>query len=157
EVCARCHRKIAQTYHQHPMGRSIEPMSLAVRHERYQADTHNPFEKFGFQYQVKRRGEGVFHSEKRRDESGRLVAETSAEVKFALGSSAHGRAYLIDRDGYIFQSPINWYTQAQRWDTAPNVTEPFSHAHFFRPAAPACLHCHGDAVEPIGHTANHYR
>src|SRR5690348_7016201 len=25
EACARCHRKLAESYHQHPMGRSLAP------------------------------------------------------------------------------------------------------------------------------------
>ena len=27
EACARCHRKLARTYHQHPMGRTLVPLT----------------------------------------------------------------------------------------------------------------------------------
>jgi Flp pilus assembly protein TadD len=156
-ACARCHRKLTDSYNQHPMGRSLTPMAVAARQERYGPDTHNPFTKFGFEYRIERRGDRVFHRETRRDGGGRVLAHTAAEVQFALGSQAHGRAYLIDRGGYVFQSPINWYAQADHWDTAPNVTEELSHAHFYRTAVPQCLHCHGDGVAPVGHTVNRYR
>ena len=47
---------------------------------------------------------------------GRVVARNEAEVKFVLGSGNQGASFLIDRDGFLFQSPISWYARPGRWD-----------------------------------------
>jgi tetratricopeptide (TPR) repeat protein len=152
-ACADCHPREARTYRRHPMGRSFAPMAEVVDHERYGADVHNPFTKFGFDYRVERDGERVFHREIRRTADGRLLCDSRVEVHYALGSGAHGRSYLIDRDGYLFQSPISWFTQAATWDISPGFSET---QHFERPILAACLFCHANDAVPVEHTFNRY-
>src|SRR5262245_4109104 len=109
EACAACHGDKAETYRRHPMGRSFAPVASAEPLERYDPAAHNPFDRFGSHFLVERQGERVSHKEVRQDPRGRVLAEVAAEVQFALGSGARGRSYLIDRGGYLFQSPISWY------------------------------------------------
>ena len=47
-----------------------------------------------------------------------------------LGSGRQGASYLIDRDGFLFQSPISWYAQQRRWDLSPGYQK--TNAHFDR-------------------------
>jgi Flp pilus assembly protein TadD len=154
EVCAGCHAGHAETYRQHPMGRSTAPVAHAAALERYDAAANNPFEKLGFHFRVERRGDRVFHKESRRDAQGRALTEFEAEVEFAIGSGRRGRTYLIHRNGYLFQSLLSWYAQKGVWDFTPG----FELAeHFERPARLSCLFCHSNRVEPVPHTVNHYR
>jgi Flp pilus assembly protein TadD len=154
ETCAECHPSQAETYRQHPMGRSLAPVSQVAASERYDAAAHNPFEQLGFEFAVERHGERVFHKERRRDVQGRVLTELEAEVHFAIGSGTRGRTYLVDRNGALFQSPISWFSQLGVWDLTPkfDVLE-----HFERPAQPECLFCHSNQVEPAEHTLNQYR
>src|SRR5258708_18429279 len=108
DACATCHIEHAKTFRQHPMGQSLAPIARATPVERYDAAAKNPFDKLGFQYRVERRGERVIHHETAADAEGRPVVEAEAEVHYAVGSGAGGRTYLIDRDGFLFQSPITW-------------------------------------------------
>src|SRR5205814_1122960 len=121
---------------------------------RYDTAAHNPFEKLGFEFAVKRHGDRVWHQERRRDAQGRVLTELDAEVHYAIGSGTRGRTYLVDRDGALFQSPISWFSQTGVWDLTPqfDVIE-----HFERPAQPECLFCHANQVEPVAHTLNRYR
>ena len=52
-----------------------------------------------------------------------MLAEIEAEVRFALGSGTRGIAFLIERDGFLFQSPIAWFAQQGRWDISPGYGE----------------------------------
>ena len=90
------------------MGRSLAPLAAAVPIERYTEAASNPFSTPGFRYQIERRGKRSWHKETVIAQ-GRAVAETRAEVQFAVGSGHSGRAYLIDREGWLFSSPITWY------------------------------------------------
>jgi Tfp pilus assembly protein PilF len=153
-VCAECHGDIEKTYHRHPMGRSFAPLSQAAAVERYDRAAGNPFEKDGFEFLVERRDDRVFHRELRRDPQGRTVLDVPVEVQFAIGSGTRGRSYLIDRDGYLFQSLLSWYSQPGVWDLTPGFVV---REQFERPAQAACLFCHCNQVEPVADTINRYR
>ena len=80
----------------------------------------------------------VFHKATRRGADGTVLAEIEAEVRFALGSGTRGIAFLIDREGFLFQSPIAWFAQRRRWDVSPGLRR-VRHAAELRAADPARL------------------
>jgi predicted CXXCH cytochrome family protein len=153
-ACAQCHPDQAESYSRHPMGRSLAPVSQASALERYDQAAHNPFEKEGLQFFVEKRGLQMLHQETRRDTQGRVLTRLDGEVQFAIGSGTHGRTYLLERDGYLFQSPISWYSRKGVWDLTPSF-QPAE--HFDRPAQADCLFCHANQVEPIEDSLNRYR
>src|SRR5262245_32912343 len=116
DVCMRCHQAMADSYRKHPMAHSLAPIAQAKPLERYDANAHNPFDAMGFRYEVDRSEHGVIHREKRLNSKGQLVCEMKEEVQFALGSGIRGRSYLIEHDGFLFQSPISWYAGTNVWD-----------------------------------------
>jgi hypothetical protein len=151
EACAGCHRALTNSYHQHPMARSLAPAAKASALERYDTNAHNPFEAQGFLYRVDRQGERIFHHQTAA--AGGVQAE--AEIAFAVGSGRRGRAYLIEHDGYLFQSPITWYPLKGIWDLSPGYDE--ANPHFSRPIIADCLFCHCNQAEPDRHAANRYQ
>ncbi len=155
EVCNRCHREMAEAYHQHPMARSLAPLGGAESIEEYGAQAHNPFDALGFRYEVGRSAQKMVHFEKRIDSKGRLIGEIKAEIPYALGSGTRGRSYLVNHDGFLFQSPISWYAGSQTWDLAPNYRK--LNQHFNRPVPDECIYCHANRAEPIEGSLNHFR
>jgi tetratricopeptide (TPR) repeat protein/catechol 2,3-dioxygenase-like lactoylglutathione lyase family enzyme len=154
EVCASCHLSIAESYRHHPMGRSLAPIAAIAREERYGKETRNPFEQFGFQFLVQPRDNKVFHQQLLRDAKGQVVAERVDEVHFVLGSGANGHAYLFDRDGYVFESPISWFSQKQIWDISPGFKELSLSG---RPITANCLFCHCNRANSMKDSLNHYQ
>jgi predicted CXXCH cytochrome family protein len=154
-ACAVCHADKEETFRQHPMGRSLAPVSAAAPLEDYGPAAHNPFETSGFRYLVKRRGNLVFHQETALDRQGKEVSETTAEVQFAVGSGQRGRAYLINREGYLFASPLTWYPAEGLWDLSPGYER--RNPHFGRPVTPDCLFCHSNYADHLENTINRYR
>ncbi len=150
-ACTRCHAEIAETYSRHPMGRSLAPIASE------KDDRGGPvrFEALGFEYSIENRDGHVIHREARRDASGRLIAQNEAEVRFAMGSGRQGVAYLIERDGFLFQSPISWYCAARRWGLSPGYEK--ANVHFDRPVQEDCLYCHANRAQPVAGTVNRYR
>ena len=41
------------------------------------------------------------------------------ELLYYIGSGRRGLSYLFAQNGFLFESPINWYGHDQRWDMAP--------------------------------------
>jgi len=153
-ACFRCHAEIGESYRLHPMGRSLSPITLATDSTVENAAGAPLFEAGGLQYSVENRGGHVIHLETRRGASGGIVTQSTAEVQFTLGSGRQALAYLIERDGFLFQSPITRYVQAGRWDLSPGYEK--KNLHFERPVITSCLFCHGNRVENVAGTVNRY-
>jgi hypothetical protein len=141
--CAGCHEEIAKSYAQHPMGRSIVLAADLAGRQRYSPDTHNPFDAFGRQFRVERRGEQVWHRQAVLDDAGKPAAELSHDVRWVVGSGAKGYSYLTERDGYLLQTPVSWFTQKQRWDLSPGFSPPLLAGRIV-PAS--CLYCHTNGL-----------
>lgn len=152
-ACARCHKEITQTYRQHPMGRSLAPID-APGAATGDGKVGDVFESDGFHYGIERRDGKVFHRETLRDGDGKAVTEVEGEARFVLGSGSHAISFVIDRDGYLFESPLTWYSQAEKWDLSPGFGE--LNGRFERQIRPGCLYCHANRFQPVSGSVNHY-
>jgi predicted CXXCH cytochrome family protein len=153
-VCANCHQDITDVYAHHAMGRAMYPTPSAPELERYQDPASNPFTYGPLRYDIERRGDKVFHIETLSDQDGTVLARLEAEAEYAIGSGTRGRSYVVNRDGFLFESPISWYTQKQRWDLSPGYHQ--SNSHFQRPIQTACLFCHCNFAHESPNTINRY-
>ena len=155
-ACARCHREIAEAYHSHPMGRSLAAIADTSGGAPTNVTTGLPIENKGIEYTIMRRDGRVFHKATRRDSDGTLLTEIEAEVQYALGSGTRGTSFLIDRDGFLFLSPIAWFAQQKRWDISPGYGEFATRPTFERAIQPDCLFCHANQFRPVTGTLNRY-
>ncbi len=154
-ACAKCHPKFSETYHQHPMGRSLANLKSGFPLERYDEAAHNPFQIAGATYRVNRLTEGVRHSESLVDLKKDVLAEMAAPIALAIGSGQNGRAYVVEREGSLVASPISWYPKKEVWDLSPGYEK--HNPHFGRPITPDCLFCHANRAEHVPGTTNRYR
>jgi tetratricopeptide (TPR) repeat protein len=75
---------------------------------------------------------------------------------YFIGSGHRGRTYLFAVDGFVFESPINWYGQRRVWDMAP-AFQTVRQIPLNLPALPGCLSCHtSNAQTPAPGTENKY-
>ena len=154
-ACAECHADRAETYREHPMGRSLVPVAQATPIEHYEPAARNPFTASALHYAVTRRDGRPVHHEWAAGPDGKVLAETAAEVQFAVGSGTRVRNYAVDRDGYLYLSPVTWYPESGRWDLAPSFDK--YNQHFGRQMVPGCLFCHSNYAEHVPDTVNRYR
>lgn len=155
-ACVRCHREIAEAYSSHPMGRSLAPVGGPEEDPPTGAAPGLPVEVKGLRYTVERRDGRVFHKAMRRDSAGEVISESEAEVRYALGSGRHGINFLIERDGFLFLSPIAWFAQERRWDLSPGSEGRSQPTNFERAVHPECLFCHTNQVRPVAGPMNRY-
>jgi predicted CXXCH cytochrome family protein len=152
-VCKDCHLEIAESFSRHPMSRSVQPIAKVASGQRYDQAVHNPFDALGARFLVVPFGPRVWHRESRLDEKGQPVYERDLEVHYAIGSGNHGYSYLTERDGFLFQTPVSWYSQKKIWDISPGFSPPLLPG---RPVLNECLFCHADRVEPYEGLQNRY-
>lgn len=86
-------------------------------------------------------------------ERGGLRAEHDAA--YVIGSGNHAFGYLIAVKGYLFQSPLSYYTGRRIWDMAPGYEQAPS-PDFSRPATSECLTCHVGRARLVAGTLNRY-
>ncbi len=152
ERCADCHADKARSFAEHPMGRSLlpanqmPPLPEDARHD-------NPFEALASRFQVVHEAGRVWHRRALLDPAGRPLVEQAWPVDYAIGSGLHGFSYLSDRDGYLFQTPISWYSQKEVWGLSPGFGP--SHAAG-RAVLPECLFCHANRADHIDGSVNRY-
>jgi predicted CXXCH cytochrome family protein len=153
EVCAACHSDQAVPYRRHPMGQSLAPMNKAFALERFDAAHHNPFTAFGFEFLVENQAGKQLHKEIRQDPHSSARTEYVSEVAYALGSGSRARSYLIDRQGYLFESAMTWYSQKNIWDLSPGFE---GNPHSDRPITADCLFCHSNHADAIEGPVNKF-
>lgn len=152
-ACADCHADISRSYHRHPMARSLAPIGEVKETQFYDAAHHNPFSALGDTFAIDRREQRIWHSEKRLDAKGRALYTFETEVAYSIGSGTHGRSYLSDRDGYLFQTAISWFAQKRIWDLSPGFDRD---ALSGRPVSGECLFCHANRTRFQVGSLNHY-
>jgi predicted CXXCH cytochrome family protein len=153
-ACTECHAAIALTYRQHPMGQSLVPVAARQPLERCDRAANNPFTSLGLEFSCETPAGRMVQRAVRRDGTGRPAAELVYEIGYVLGSGTRGRAYLWQRDGYVFQSPLSWYTQKHGWDLSAGFEAFYPQE---RGVADLCLFCHANQAEAVEASRNHYR
>ena len=150
EACQRCHESVAAEYHGHPMSRSLTSISELVRQEGKIEDAL--IEPTGpRKYRVRYEDGRLWHHEFLPDgDTGPPVYDQAVEVTHAMGSGTRGRAFLLERNGRLFASSLNWFAGIRGWGLAPGYS-PERHRRFDRESGDGCLFCHvGRVNHPQG-------
>ena len=138
-VCAPCHREIYARYRQTPMANA----SGLARDGFIPGEfTHTAS---GVHYRVTEEGGRVWLNYQRSASTPDRALNGRQEFRYFLGSGKRGRTYLFEREGYWFESPINWYSKKKIWDMAPNL-QTAREMPLTLPVDPGCLHCHASNV-----------
>jgi Cytochrome c554 and c-prime len=147
EACARCHAEIYESYQQTAMAHASGPALDALT----QADfTHK---ESGIHYRIYSEGGQEWLSF---DRPGDPEVRGKRELLYFIGSGRRGRTFLFETDGFLFESPVNWYANKQMWDTAP-AYQSAREIPLNLPAYASCLECHVSGMQPpLKGTENRY-
>ena len=77
-------------------------------------------------------------------------------VAYVIGSGNHAFGYLVDVGGYLFQSPVSYYSKKRIWDVAPGY-EGDRNPDFTRPVTMECLLCHSGRPLGVDGTLNKFQ
>jgi hypothetical protein len=149
-ACVECHVEIAESFARHPMGRSLFPMSEALASQPPLDKAR--FEAFGRRVWASREGDKVFHHVAMYDGKEKLY-EQRFEARYVVGSGTHGYSYLEERDGFVYQTPISYFTINGLWAISPGFREQTLHG---RPVIAPCLSCHANGLKMVPGVANKF-
>lgn len=146
EACAKCHAAIARRYAQTPMAQSsgVVTDEMATGEFVHQAS--------GVRYRITKDKGAVWLEYQR---SGAAALQGRRQLHYFIGSNAAGRSFLLALDRFLFQAPVTWYAQANKWDASPGY-EADRELRLNRPIDANCLYCHTSQAQPIFGTLNRY-
>jgi tetratricopeptide (TPR) repeat protein len=153
EKCGKCHPKIAENYARHPMARTLASMSSLTDSLPYDRMHDNPFQALGSEFRVERQHARVRHRQIRQDDTGKVVFDVDMDVAYVLGSGSHGHSFINNRDGYLFQTPISWFSQQKKWGLSPGFGGELLAG---RPVPGKCFFCHANHSLPREGFENRY-
>jgi Tfp pilus assembly protein PilF len=147
QACASCHQAISDSYARTAMARTSGPALGNVIEGTFR---HPPS---GVSYRIYREGSAAFLSYQRADPS---LLHGRQMLKYYVGSNTRGRTFLFDIDGFLYQSPINYYAAKHLWDMSPGYTQ-LREMELNHPVDATCLFCHASRVQPrVTGTVNRY-
>lgn len=154
QTCLPCHTETVNSFLKTGKGRSFYPVSKSNFIENWKSDP--VYDKIlDLYYQPKKTGMDVSILEFRL-ENGDTIHKRMEKIDFVIGSGNQTRTYLFERNGYLFEIPLTWYTRKAIWDLSPGY-ENGSNNRFEREVGEECLYCHNSDVEAIPYSSNRYK
>jgi tetratricopeptide (TPR) repeat protein len=145
--CIPCHKSVVDSYAQTAMARTSGLASSGLIEGSFH---HRPS---GVSFRVFQEGGMARLSYDR--SSGPPLHGVQA-LKYYVGSNTRGRTYLFDIDGFLYQSPVNYYAARGLWDMSPGYAQ-LTEMELNHAADSTCLFCHASRVQrPIDGTINRF-
>ena len=140
-VCAECHADKAESFADMGMARSMYRPAKDNTIEDFDAVAyyHEPSQRH---YEMEWRDGGMWFQRYGNTADGTKIDEFNVKVDWIMGSGNHVRVYLYQTpDGAMFQLPLAWYTQTNKWAMAPGY-ESAKHDGVLRDIHQRCIGCH---------------
>ncbi len=153
ETCRSCHSNVHSTFIHTGMGKSFGIATLEKSAAEYGTHALVYDEKSNFYYKPYFQNDSLYIREFRL-ENGDTVHQRTEKVSYIVGSGQHTNSHIVDINGYIYQAPVTYYTQEERWDMAPGFRE--GNERFDRFLTTECITCHNHFPEPVAGALNKY-
>lgn len=143
-ACSRCHAEIYRRFSQTSMGRSMSPVT-----PKYLERTSGSYVNEGLQrrFEVYTKDGKLYQSESGIGADGKQSFEDAHPVDWIIGAGMNGFGAILQRDQYLFQAPLSFYTKAGNW--APSPGYEFADLGFDRPITAGCIFCHSGRSNPV--------
>lgn len=144
--CITCHAEAHASYRETAHSQALD--TVRVGDEPPDGEFEDP--KSARFYRIHRTDRALYHEESIRTATGERLVLADLAVSHVIGSGRFSRSYLIERDGFLYESPATWYAQSKSWGLSPGYER--SNRGFTRPAEARCLSCHAGRIEPVDHS-----
>jgi Tetratricopeptide repeat len=145
-VCAQCHAEIFNRYSQTSMGRSMSVVTPELlRTIPVEASVYD--EKIDRHFEVHAQDGTLYQTEFQAKPGQQPSFRATHQLNWILGSGMNGFGGIVQRDGFLFQSPLSFYSKTNGWALSPGYE--FGDYGFSRPILAGCIFCHSGRPRPI--------
>lgn len=152
-TCKSCHANVHETFIHTGMGRSFDHAMLQKTAAKYGPHAIVYDSVRNFYYHPFFKGSTMFVLEYR-IENGDTTHHRLEKISYIVGSGQHTNSHIINENGYLYQAPVTWYTQEQRWDLAPGFHE--NNSRFGRWLTAECITCHNHLPKQVPGSLNRF-
>jgi hypothetical protein len=154
-TCKSCHYNIFETYSKTGMGQSWDLANHEKSAADYSAQKALVYDTFKNLYYKPFWEKDSLYIEEFRLYAKDTVHKRKELVKYIVGSGQHTNSHIIERNGYLYQAPITYYTQKGKWDLAPGF-EHGKNTRFDRKIELECISCHNAYPSLVEGSINKY-
>jgi hypothetical protein len=141
DACKSCHLDIYNTFIETGMGQSFAPASRQKSAAKYKHTQPVYDAHLGFYYLPFWIGDSLYIKEFQLGPNQDTLHQRVERVDYIIGSGQHTNSHLSSKNGYLYQLPLTWYTQLQKWDLPPGF-ENGRNVRFSREIGLECMSCH---------------
>ena len=154
ETCMTCHANVHASFKKTGMGRSFGRAGRSRSDAHFGPDALVYDSAANFYYHPYWDGDTLKVLEYRLGESGDTVHRRIEQVDYIIGSGQHTNSHMMQKNGYLFQVPVTYYTQKKIWDMAPGFRG--TRSRFGRAIGMECLSCHNALPQAVPGSENKY-
>ncbi|MCF8429743.1 MAG: tetratricopeptide repeat protein [Bacteroidia bacterium] len=154
QQCRACHAAIYNSFIETGMGKSFDlatPQKSSADFTKH----HVVFDKFKNLYYHPYWENNVMYILEYRLQGNDTIYKRTEKVDYIIGSGQHTNSHLMNVNGYIYQLPLTWYAQLQKWDLPPGF-ENGNNSRFSRTIEFECMSCHNAFPSVTDFTANKF-
>ena len=140
ETCATCHEDKAASFRHTGMGMSFSTATKAHSSADFKGQHLVYDSATRFYYQPYLKATEIWVKEFLLHKSD-TIHQLDIKIDYIVGSGQHTNSHLLNRNGYVYQAPLTFYTQEGRWDLPPGF-ENGNNARFNRMIDVECMSCH---------------
>lgn len=148
KTCATCHQDKHETYVHTGMGLSFDNATKHKSSASFGAQ-HQVYDSFQNLYYYPHWKNDTLYIKEYRLNGSDTTHQLDVHINYVVGSGQHTNSHIFSHNGYLFQAPITFYVQEQKWDLAPGF-ENGNNSRFSRILNTECISCHNamPAMEP---------
>lgn len=106
-------------------------------------------------FEVVRRDGALFQSQYSRDADGKDIFRQDRKLDYVIGAGDNGFGFLVQRDHYLFEAPLSYYSATHSWGFSPGFE--IQNRGFTRPILDRCIVCHSGRANPVVGQAGLYK
>ncbi len=139
-TCASCHEDKHSTFIHTGMGLSFDSASHSKSSAIF-GQEHQVYDSSKDLYYYPFWKKDKLYVREYRLLEGDTIHQLEVQINHIVGSGQHTNSHLFTEQGFIYQAPITFYVQEQKWDLAPGF-ENGNNARFSRILNSECISCH---------------
>jgi hypothetical protein len=111
-------------------------------------------EKHDRHFEVHAQDGKLYQSEFQTGSDQQEIFRDTRQLDWILGAGANGMGGLVQKEGFLFQAPMSFYSKPQTWGLSPGYE--FGDYGFNRPILAGCIFCHSGRSRPVAATNGRY-
>ncbi len=152
-ACFQCHEDQYTGFQDHGMAHSFYELTPESAVEEFGSQTIVDSTS-GYRYRTFEENGAYYMEEFLLDAEGQETHSLVRKMEYVVGSGTIARTYITEENGWFYQLPVTWYTNANRWDFSPGYEE--GNSRFDRKIADRCMTCHNSYPDPVAQTNGAY-